>query len=115
MSQRIINDLLQTVGLIDRGRVQEKLNDEMGRLLEALQQHPEEKISGTITLTLKFTKLSDRMDVAPEVKTVLPKEKALRSATFWPAEGGLSVQHPSQHDMFGPRDASERRAERDFS
>lgn len=116
MSKGIIHDFLQAIGLIGRGRTHEKLNDEMARLIQAMQDHPEDKASGSITLTMKFTKLVDRIDLQPEIKTVLPKEKGLASATFWPAEGGLSVEHPSQHDMFGgPRETSSRGGDRNFA
>ena len=48
------------------------------------------------------------VDVAG-VKSKLPEDKAFSETPFWTLDGGLSVQHPSQTDMFaGPRDAAER-------
>lgn len=109
MSQRVIRSFLQALGLLSRGRLEEKLNDEMSRVIGALEEHPEEKAKASLCLTIEFTKLADRIDLRPTVKTTLPKEKELPSTTFWPLENGLSVQHPSQTDMFsGPRDAAER-------
>lgn len=103
MSVRIIRSFLQTLGLLSRGKLEEKLNTEMERVLEALDQHPEDKAQATVILEVEFTKLGDRVDCKPTVKVKLPKEKAFASTTFWPLENGLSVQHPSQTDMFGPR------------
>lgn len=109
MAPRVIRSFLQAIGLLHRGRVEEKLNSELARLIESVEQHPEEKASGSITLTLTVTKLADRIDVKPKVETKLPKDKDFPSSTFWPLEGGLSLEHPSQGDMFGPRDAAARR------
>ena len=98
---RIIRSLFQALGLANRTRFEEKCNSEMQRVIEALQEHPEEKAKGTVTITVTFTKLADRIDMKPDVKAKLPEEKGFPSTTFWPVEGGLSVQHPSQTDMFG--------------
>lgn len=110
---RIIVRFLETVGLLGRGKLEDKLNSEQARILEALEQHPEDKVEGELVLKVKYVKLGDRIDVRPSVDAKLPKEKAFTSTTFWPLENGLSVQHPSQIDMFGPR--AVREGERDFA
>ncbi|UOK70163.1 hypothetical protein [Ancylobacter polymorphus] len=110
MTTRIIRSLFQALGLSNRGRFEEKANAEMQRLIDALQEHPDEKAKGTLTLTIEFVKLGDRMDMKPQVKAKLPEEKGFTSTPFWVVEGGLSVQHPSQSDMFGgPSEVGERR------
>ncbi len=106
MAQRIIRSLFQFVGLMHRGKVEEKCNAELRRLIEALEQHPDEKASGSITITLTVTKLGDRLDHQPKIETKLPKEKGFGSVTSWTSDGGLSLEHPSQSDMFGPRDTA---------
>ncbi len=107
--ERIVRSFTQALGLLNRGKFSEKLDAELGRALEALEQHPEEKAKATLTVTLELTKLGDKVDIKPTCKLKPPEEKGLHSTTFWPLEGGLSVQHPSQTDMFaGPRDASAR-------
>lgn len=108
MAPRVIRNFLQAIGIMHRGRVEEKLNTELARLIEAVENHPEEKASGTIVLTVTVTKLADRLDIKPKVETKLPKDKDFPSATFWPLEGGLSLEHPSQTDMFAPREVRER-------
>lgn len=108
---RIIRKIFQTLGLLNRGHFEEKCDAELARLLEAVEQHPEEKVSGTLTITLTVTKLGDRLDLSPKVDVKLPKEKPFSGTTFWPLEGGLSVEHPSQADMFAPREARAREAD----
>lgn len=110
MTTRIIRSIFQALGLSNRGRFEEKANAEMQRLIAALQDHPEEKAKGTLTLTIDFVKIGDRIDMKPQVKAKLPEEKGFTSTPFWVVEGGLSVQHPSQSDMFGgPTEVGERR------
>lgn len=108
MTARVIRSLFQAIGLMHRGRFEEKCDAELSRLIDALEQHPDEKVSGTITVTVTVTKLGDRLDLTPKVEAKPPKERGFGGVTFWPLEGGLSVQHPSQTDMFGPRDATTR-------
>lgn len=109
MSTRVIRSLFQALGLANRTRFEEKCNTEMQRVLEALQEHPEDKAEAEVTIKVKFTKLVDRIDMKPEVKATLPKDKGFTATPFWVVEGGLSVQHPSQTDMFGgPSDAAAR-------
>jgi len=113
---RIIRSFTQALGILARGRVEEKCNEAMETAIRALEIHPEEKAKATITLTITLTKLADRLDIKPEVKVKLPEEKGIPSTTFWPLEGGLSVEHPSQSDMFaGPRAARDRDDARGFA
>lgn len=115
MSVRVIRRFLETLGLLGRGKLEEKLNEEQARILTVLEEHPDEKVEGELILKVKFTKLGDRIDCKPTVETKLPKDKGFQGTTFWPLESGLSVQHPSQADMFaGPR-AATRDGERDFA
>ena len=108
-ASRIIRSFTQALGLLARGRFEQRCNDDLSRAIQALEEHPEDKAKATVTVTLELTKLADRIDIKPTSKVKLPEEKGHPSTAFWPMEGGLSVQHPSQADMFaGPRDAAER-------
>lgn len=108
MAARIIRSLFQSLGLMHKGKFEQRCDSELERVLQALDQHPDEKASATITIQVVVTKLGDRLDITPKVEAKLPKEKGFTGAIFWPLEGGLSVQHPSQADMFAPREASAR-------
>jgi len=104
------------IGLLNRGRFEEKLDEHLNTSIQTLEALPGEKGTATITLTITLNYESGRLDVKPAVKSKLPEEKAFSGTPFWSYEGGLSVQHPSQIDMFaGPRDAAERTRDRDAS
>lgn len=113
---RIIRSYVQALGLLGRGRFEEKCNSGLESAIRALEEHPDDKATATITVTFKLTKLADRLDIKPDLKVKMPEEKGIPSTTFWPLEGGLSVEHPSQSDMFaGPRPARERDDARGFA
>lgn len=110
---RPIRRFEEMLGILSRGRFAEKCDEHLANVLETLEALPNEKGTATMTLTVTFTYESGRIDIKPAVKSKLPEEKAFSGTPFWSFEGGLSVQHPSQMDMFGgPRDAAERERER---
>lgn len=114
MSSHVIYRMFQALSLSNKGRVEDKINAEMKRLIDALEEHPEEKAKGTLTITVDFVKIGERIDMKPSVKAKLPDEKGFTSTPFWIVEGGLSVQHPSQSDMFaGPREVGDRARNRE--
>lgn len=100
---RLIRNFLQLAGLMHRGKVEQKLNSELARLINAVEEHPDEKASGQVGIFLTVTKLGDRYDIKPSVQTKLPKEKDFTGSTFWVIDGALSLEHPDQADMFNPR------------
>ncbi len=105
MSTRVIRNVLETMGLLSRGKFSEKCDEHFRKAVEELELLPGEKGTATITITLTLNFESGRLDLKPAVKSKLPEEKGFTGTPFWCVDGGLSVQHPSQHDMFGPRDA----------
>lgn len=112
MSVRAIRRFVDMLGLLNRGRFVEKLDEHLNSALETLEALPGEKGKATITCVIDINFESGRLDIRPSVKSKLPEEKAFSETPFWAFEGGLSVQHPSQMDMFGPRDADERQRDR---
>ena len=110
---RPIRNFTEMLGLLNRGRFAEKCDEHLTTALETLEDLPGEK--GTVKITMEMTINYDggRLDIKPTIKSKLPEEKAFSATPFWPYEGGLSVQHPSQMDIFGgPRDAQERTNDR---
>lgn len=102
---RTFNDLLP---VLNRGRFLEKCNEHLSKSLETLEGLPDEKGTATLTITLTVAYQEGRIEVRPAIKSKLPEEKGFASTPFWSVDGGFSVQHPSQADMFsGPRAASE--------
>lgn len=100
MSIRTIRRFTDVLGLLNRGRFVEKVDEHLAHAFETLEALPEEKGTATVTVTLTVAYDSGRYDVRPAVKSKLPEEKAFNGTPFWGVEGGLSVQHPSQADMF---------------
>jgi len=110
---RTIRNFAEMLGLLNRGRFSEKCNEHLNSALETLEALPSEKGTAKITLEVTINYEGGRLDIKPSVKSKLPEEKAFSSTPFWAYEGGLSVQHPSQMDIFGgPRDAADRDEER---
>jgi hypothetical protein len=111
MSARPIRRFVDMLGLLNRGRFVEKLDEHLSEALSTLEALPSEKGSATLTVQVIVTYESGRLDIKPSVKSKLPEEKAFSGTPFWAVDGALSVQHPSQTDMF-VRDAGDSR-ERD--
>ncbi len=105
MSTRVIRSFIESLGLLSKGKFSEKCDEHFRKALEELEALPAGKGTATITLTLALTYEDGRLDLKPTVKSKLPEEKGFTGTPFWCVDGGLSTQHPSQHDMFGPRDA----------
>lgn len=110
---RTIRSFTEMLGLLSRGRFSEKLDEHLAKSLEALEGLPNEKGTAKITVEVTFNFENGALDIKPSVKSKLPEEKGFSGTTFWSHEGGLSVQHPSQADMF-PRTVSERGLDRDL-
>lgn len=106
-----LNDLLP---VLNRGRFVEKCDEHLTHMLETLEGLPDQQGKATLTVTITVAFQEGRIEVTPSVKSKLPEEKGFSGTPFWCVEGGFSVQHPSQADMFGgPRDATQRQRERD--
>ena len=113
MTARPIRRFVDMLGLLNRGRFVEKLDEKLAEAMAELEALPNEKGSATITVTIAVSCENGRIDIKPSVKSKLPEEKGFNSTPFWAVDGALSVQHPSQSDMF-LRDTGEPR-ERDFA
>lgn len=106
MSTKPIRSFTDLVGVLNRGRFSEKCDEHLSKAMETLDGLPDAKGTATITVTLTVAYQEGRVDVKPSVKSKLPEEKSFGATPFWSMEGGFSVQHPSQSDMFaGPRSA----------
>jgi len=109
---RPIRNFVEMLGLLNRGKFVDKCNEHLTTALETLEALPNEKGTATVTIAVTINYDSGRLDIKPAIKSKLPEEKAFSSTPFWAYEGGLSVQHPSQMDIFGgPRDAATDRGE----
>jgi hypothetical protein len=101
---RTIRRFTEMLGLLARGKFEPKLDAALAEALQTLENLPGSKGTATITVTLTVAMADDRVEIKPKLAMKLPEE-ATPSTTFWPVEGELSVQHPSQINMFEPREA----------
>ncbi len=106
---RVIRDFRTVLDIVARGRLTEKADSQLVSLLEAMEASLDETAKGQLQVTLSFQRIGEKIDISGAVKMTPPPEKKLPPSTLFVVEGGLSVQHPSQTDMFsGPRDAADR-------
>jgi hypothetical protein len=114
MSLKPIRSFTDLVTVLNRGRFSEKLDEHLTHAVETLEALPDQKGKATITITLTVAYQEGRIEVVPNVKSKLPEDKGFTGTPFWAVEGGFSVQHPSQSDMFaGPRGVNARERDRD--
>lgn len=112
MSTKPIRHVTDLFELLNRGRFLEKADEHLAKAIEALEELPEQKGVAKINIELSLSYVEGRLDVKPSVKSKLPEEKGFSGTPFWTIDGALSVQHPSQADMFpGPREVPPRKSE----
>jgi hypothetical protein len=101
---RVIREFATVLNLLSRGRFVEKIDEKLAEAMTALNAHPDDKAKASVTLTFEFTRVQERVGIKPSIKLKLPEEKGFAETVMFAVEDGLSLQHPSQIDMFsGPR------------
>ena len=108
MSPRPIRRFSEMLGLLNRGKFEEKIDEHLASAIQTLEALPTEKGTAKITVEITLNFESGRLDIKPAVKSKLPEEKAFSGTPFWTIDNALSVQHPNQTDMF-TRDTSRER------
>ncbi|MBY6239847.1 hypothetical protein [Methylosinus sp. Sm6] len=106
---RLIDSYPEIMGIFGREDVNGKLNELLREALEAIEDAPGDKAKASVTLDIAFARDGDRVTIVPAVKSKLPPQAGFRGTTCWLVEGKISLQHPSQIDMFsGPREVAPR-------
>jgi hypothetical protein len=100
---RLLRSFTQMVGLLSRGDFGRHLDEQMAEAIEALETCPADKCKAEITVKIVFDYELGRIDVKGESKVKLPETARFMKTPFWAIEGQLSVEHPSQIDMFTTR------------
>ncbi|RVU15208.1 hypothetical protein [Methylobacterium oryzihabitans] len=109
MSIKPVRSVLDLMPILSRGRFVERVDQHLTAAVEHLESLPDQKGKATVTITLTVAYQEGRTEVVPDVKSKLPPEKSFTGTPFWIVDGGFSVQHPSQDDMFaGPRAVRDR-------
>jgi hypothetical protein len=113
VSNPVIRRFVGMLELLSRGRFVEKCDTHLEEAIRTLEALPDESGRAALTLTINIAYESGRIEIKPTIKSKLPEEKGFSGTPFWSVDGALSIQHPSQSDMFaGPRDTAKDR-ERD--
>lgn len=113
MNSALLRRFTDVVEFFDRGRFAVECNTRLQEAIEFLEALPAEKGTATMTVEVKIKFDGGRLDLVPKLTSKLP-EKTFPATVFWAHDGALSVQHPSQVDMFaGPEDAEERQRRRE--
>lgn len=97
---RVMRSFREMLGLLSRGDFTRKLDEEMALAIEALENMPGDKGKATMTVTIDFNYELGRIDIDPKVKVKLPDTAKFMKTPFWSLDGALSIEHPSQVDMF---------------
>ena len=100
MASPVIHRFSQMLGLMNRGRLEEKIDAELQKALETLEATPQQKGKAKITLEITLDYDGGNISLSPRVRSKLPDEPDLPATNLWVVDGALSVQHPSQTDMF---------------
>lgn len=100
---RVIRSYTETVGLLSRGDFARRLDEELTKLLETFENMTADTGKGSIAVKIEFKYELGRIDINPTFKVTPPEHDRFMKTPFWIVDGALSVQHPSQIDMFGPR------------
>lgn len=107
-----IRDLNTLLGMLDRGHVIREANGQLAEVLTGLNEisaeAPKKAIKGSLAIKVDIELKDGIATISASVEKKLPK-RVPGTALFWvDGEGELTNEHPSQPDMFRPRDAGER-------
>lgn len=100
---RIIHKYTETVALLSRGEFALSLDRKIREIIEAFEAMNADSGKAQLDVKLEFKFELGRIDIAGSSKIKLPETERFMKTPFWISEGALSVEHPSQADMFGPR------------
>lgn len=105
---RLVRRFTEIVSLIDRGKLESSANEALREALETLENQPGEKGKATITLSLEITLNKGMVQIKPKLTAKLPEGELFSPLVVWTHDGALSLQHPSQLDIFAPKVAGEK-------
>lgn len=108
---RMLRTFRELIGLLSRGDFARHLDSQMEQAIAALEECPADKCKAEITVKITLDYELGRIDVKGESKVKLPDTVKFMKTPFWAVDGQLSVEHPSQIDMFAARSVATREAE----
>jgi hypothetical protein len=108
---RLLRTFREMLGLLSRGDFSRKLDEEMENLVATLEAAPGDSVKAEMTVKIVFKYELGRLDIDPTYKVKLPDTARFMKTPFWTVDGQLSVEHPSQVDMFSTRSVPSRDAD----
>jgi hypothetical protein len=110
-----IRDASTLIGMIESGELAADLSTEITDTLAAMEANragrKKAKVTGSVTLKLKFTNEAGGTTIDVDLDSKRPKKVRESTYLFVDADGTLSTEHPKQTDMFnGPRELAPARA-----
>ena len=110
-----ITQATDIIALIEQGDLNADFTAEIRKVLQTLQEMAPPKgkaIKGEVSLKIKFAVEGVKVEIESEIASKVPKRPRGRDFLFITDDAALSVEHPSQHDMFGgPRAVHPKAAE----
>jgi len=98
---RLIRSFAEAAGLMSRGAFNDKVDADLKRVVKALEElGPEGKGKARITVKLDLSYVAGQFSITPSVEAKMPADKGFPPTAFWSVDGALTVEHPSQIDMF---------------
>ena len=110
---RVLRTFREMLGLLSRGDFSRHLDEKLNEAIVALEECPADKCKAEITVKITLDYELGRIDVKGEAKSKLPETAKFMKTPFWSIDGQLSVEHPSQIDMFNPRAVARREEDED--
>lgn len=103
-----IRDFNTITSMIDRGgfiaEVNAKLAEVVAKLADEALENPKRKTKGSVAVTVALEVQNGIVTIAATCVAKKPKEDP-RSTLLWlTSDGDLTNEHPTQIDMFRPRD-----------
>lgn len=92
--------------MIDRGKLEASANEAIREALETLAAQPGSKGKATVTVSIEIGYDKGLVNIKPKLTAKLPEGDVFTPLVLWEHDGALSAQHPSQIDMFQPREAA---------
>lgn len=111
---RVLRTFREMLGLMSRGDFSHHLDEKLTEAIAALENCPADKCKAEITVKITLDYELGRIDVKGEAKSKLPETAKFMKTPFWAVDGLLSVEHPSQIDMFATRAVGGRAASGDI-
>jgi hypothetical protein len=105
---RVLRTFREMLGLLSRGDFSRHLDEKLNEAILALEECPADKCKAEITVKVTLDYELGRIDIKAEAKSKLPETAKFMKTPFWTIDGQLSVEHPSQIDMFTRPARSER-------